>query len=124
MANILHHMPELDPEEMAFVQGIVNHMSDNQAQQFVSIYRSRRREPLLVLITAVVGFFGVAGIHRFILGHIGMGILYFFTGGLCLVGTIVDLINYKRLAFEYNIKEAQKVQAMMSSQYGGANGYY
>jgi TM2 domain-containing membrane protein YozV len=124
MANILNFMPEVDSREMAFLQGIVNHMSDPQAQQFASIYRARRREPQLVLITAAVGFFGVAGVHRFLLGHIGMGILYFFTGGLCLVGTILDLVNYRRLAFEYNVKEAQQVQAMMSAQSGGMNGYY
>ena len=124
MANILNLMPDLDSREMAFIQGIVNHMSDAQAQQVATIYRARRREPMLILVTAAIGFFGVAGVHRFVLGHIGMGILYFFTGGLCLVGTIIDLINYKRLAFEYNVKEAQKVQAMMSSQYGGMSGYY
>jgi len=31
-----------------------------------------------------------------------MGILYLFTGGLCLIGTIIDLINHKSLANEYN----------------------
>jgi hypothetical protein len=28
--------------------------------------------------------------------------LYFFTVGLCFIGTIIDLINHKTLAFEYN----------------------
>lgn len=37
-------------------------------------------------------FFGALGIHRFYLGHIGMGILYLLTGGLCGIGVIVDLI--------------------------------
>ncbi|MFD1184777.1 TM2 domain-containing protein [Pontibacter rugosus] len=88
-------------------------MTENEAQQFASIYRSRRREPLLILITTLVGFFGFAGIQRFLVGQIGFGILYFFTGGLCLVGTIVDLINHKRLAYEYNVKEAEQVVSMM-----------
>jgi TM2 domain-containing membrane protein YozV len=43
-----------------------------------------------------------AGIHRFLIGQIGMGILFLLTGGLCLIGTIVDAINHKKLAFEYN----------------------
>lgn len=119
-------MPELEPDEMAYVQGLLNAMSDYEAQQFVSVYRSRRREPLLVLITAVIGFFGVAGVHRFVLGHIGMGLLYLFTAGLCFIGTIVDVINYKRLAFEYNIKEAQQAHAIVMAQsgnYGGSGGY-
>jgi TM2 domain-containing membrane protein YozV len=43
-----------------------------------------------------------AGIHRFLIGQIGMGILFLLTGGLCFIGTIVDAINHKKLAFEYN----------------------
>jgi hypothetical protein len=35
-----------------------------------------------------------------------MGLLYFFTGGLCIIGTIVDLVNHKDLAMEYNRKMA------------------
>lgn len=126
MANVFNLMPELEPDEMAYVQGLLNSMSDHEAQQFVSVYRARRREPLLVLITAAIGFFGVAGVHRFVLGHIGMGLLYIFTGGLCFIGTIIDLINYKRLAFEYNIKEAQQAHAIVMAQsgaYGGSGGY-
>ncbi|MBF8964843.1 TM2 domain-containing protein [Pontibacter sp. FD36] len=126
MANVFNLMPELEPDEMAYVQGLLNAMSDYEVQQFVSVYRSRRREPLLVLITAVIGFFGVAGVHRFVLGHVGMGLLYLFTAGLCFVGTIVDVINYKRLAFEYNIKEAQQAHAIVMAQsgnYGDSGGY-
>ena len=113
MANILNLMPDLEPDEMNYIQTLVGPMSDYEAQQFASIYRSRRREPMLILVTTIIGFFGVAGIQRFIVGQIGLGILYFFTAGLCFVGTIIDLINYKRLAYEYNVREAQQVIAMM-----------
>lgn len=126
MANVFNLMPELEPDEMAYVQGLLNSMTDQEAQQFVDVYRSRRRDPLLVLITCIIGFFGVAGVHRFVLGHIGMGLLYLFTAGLCFIGTIVDVINYKRLAFEYNIKQAQQAHAVVVAQfgsYGGTGGY-
>ncbi|AKD03082.1 TM2 domain-containing protein [Pontibacter korlensis] len=123
MASILHLMPDLEPDEMSYVQTLVQNMSDKEAHQFASIYRSRRREPTLLLVTTLVGFFGVAGIQRFIVGQIGLGLLYFFTGGLCFVGTIVDLINHKRLAYEYNVKQAEQVMAMMFGQYGGRGGY-
>jgi TM2 domain-containing membrane protein YozV len=119
MANILNIMPELQADEMAYVQNIIRDMSDERAQQYANIYRARRRDPLLVLITALLGFVLISGVQRFILGQIGMGLLYFFTGGLCLVGTIIDVINYRRLAFEYNVKEAQLVNNMMQGQYGG-----
>jgi TM2 domain-containing membrane protein YozV len=43
------------------------------------------------LITAVLWFFlGIIGIHRFYLGHIGMGILYLCTAGLCGIGWLID----------------------------------
>jgi len=35
-----------------------------------------------------------------------MGLVYFFTGGFCLIGTIIDLVNHKKLALEYNQKMA------------------
>jgi hypothetical protein len=35
-----------------------------------------------------------------------MGILYLFTGGLCAIGTIVDLINNRSLALDYNKQAA------------------
>ena len=63
--------------------------------------------------TALLGFIVVAGVHRLLLGQIEMGILYLFTGGLCLVGTIIDLVNHQKLAFEYNQKVANEVAAII-----------
>jgi len=105
-------MPYLEGDEMIFVQGVIRDMNDNQAMLFANAYSSRRKDPLLILLTACVGFLGIAGIHRFIIGHIGMGLLYLLTGGLCVIGTIVDLVNYRRLAFEYNQKVAQEIAIM------------
>ena len=124
MANVLNFMPELEPDEMAFVQSVMQNMNDAQAQQFTNIYRSRRKDPLLILITAAIGFFGAAGIHRFITGDVGMGLVYFFTVGFCFIGTIVDIINYKSLTFKYNAKEAQRAGALVNGQYGGGAGFY
>ena len=42
-----------------------------------------------------------------------MGLLYLFTGGLCLIGTIVDLVNHQKLAFEHNQKMANEVLSMV-----------
>jgi TM2 domain-containing membrane protein YozV len=115
MSNILQIMPNLEGEEMAFVQNLIKDMSDDEARQFASIYGVRRRDPVLILLLALLGFICVAGVHRFVIDHIGMGILYLLTGGLCLIGTIVDLVNYKRLAFEYNSKVAMQVAGMMKA---------
>lgn len=40
----------------------------------------------------LVGGFGVLGLHRFYLGRWVTGLLWFFTGGLLLVGALVDLV--------------------------------
>ena len=37
-------------------------------------------------------FFGYFGIHKFYEGKTGTGVLYIFTGGLCGIGVIIDLI--------------------------------
>jgi TM2 domain-containing membrane protein YozV len=66
-----------------------------------------------ILILVIIGFFGVAGIHRIFIGQIGMGVLYLLTAGLCFVGTIVDVINYKNLAFESNREIAREIQRMI-----------
>jgi len=47
------------------------------------------------------------------INQIGMGILYFLTGGLCVIGTIIDLVNHRKLAFEYNSVVAQQVALMV-----------
>ena len=115
MPNIFQLLPSLEGEEMSYVQSVINDMTDTQAQQFAMAYSARRKDPTTILILALVGFVGFAGLHRFMLNQIGMGILYFLTAGLCVIGTIVDLVNHRKLAFEYNSIVAQQV-AMMVKQ--------
>lgn len=115
MANVMQLMPTLEGDEMTYISGLIKEMSDNHAQQFANIYNSRRKDPQTILLTSLIGFIGVAGVHRFILGQVGMGLLYLFTAGLCVVGTIIDLVNHKKLAFEYNTKVAQQVAVMVKA---------
>ncbi len=109
MANIYELMPMLQGDELAYVQNVIKDMNDDQVRLFASVYNVRRKDPQLILLLAVVGFIGIAGIQRFVLGQIGMGLLYILTGGLCFIGTIVDMINHKRLAFEHNAMVALEV---------------
>jgi TM2 domain-containing membrane protein YozV len=115
MAKVIEILPELTGEEMVYVQNILKDMDDVKARNFATVYRARRKEPMLILVTALLGFVAFAGIHRFLLNQIGMGLLYLFTAGLCFIGTIVDLVNYQKLAFEYNQKVANEVLVMINA---------
>ena len=112
MERILNWMPEAEMEEAHFLDNLLKEQSDEQVKDFLMIYRSRRRDPQITLLTALIGFFGVAGVHRFLLNQIGMGILYLLTAGLCFIGTIVDLVNYRSLTMEYNQKMAHELKQM------------
>jgi TM2 domain-containing membrane protein YozV len=113
MNSLYQYFPTLDMEEYNFLQSLTKDFSETQMQQFCTIYSARRKDPQLILILALVGFLGISGIHRFLLGQIGMGILYLFTGGLCLIGTIIDLINHKKLTRDFNFKKAHQTAMMV-----------
>ncbi|TVQ66765.1 MAG: TM2 domain-containing protein [Balneolaceae bacterium] len=106
MKKIFELLPELEGDESLYISNLLEKLSEDRSKLFANIYRSRRKDPVLLLILALIGLLGVAGIHRFFVGHVGMGILYVLTAGLCFVGTIVDMINYRNFAFEYNRKVA------------------
>lgn len=117
MKNGLKHFPELEGDELQYILKTVKELSEDDLVIFKSSYKARRKDPVLFLILVLLGFFGAAGIHRFVAGHIGLGVIYLFTGGLCLVGTIVDLINYKNFSFEYNRKQALQILSEIDSSH-------
>jgi TM2 domain-containing membrane protein YozV len=96
----------ITPEELALLQQATTGLTDEQKKYFFMVYSGKRKSPQDMLIFCVIGLFLVPGLQRFITGQIGMGILYLFTVGLCFIGSIVDLINHKKLAYEYNQKMA------------------
>jgi len=113
MAHVIDHLPEIDGDEALYVGKLMESLSEEQASKFTSVYRTRRKDPQTILITCILGFFLIAGVHRLILNQIGMGILYIFTVGLCLIGTVVDLVNYKDLTFQYNREIAREVHSFV-----------
>lgn len=113
MSNVIEYLPELEGDEQLYVADLVNDLSDEKARRFARVYRERRKDPQMILLLTLVGFVGVAGVHRFVIDEIGMGLLYFFTAGLCFLGTIVDIVNYKDVAFRYNRQQADEVLALI-----------
>lgn len=65
-------------------------LKGNEKQGNKNSSGSGDRSQILALVLAVlVGGFGV---HRFYLGYYALGVLYFITGGFCLIGVLVDII--------------------------------
>ena len=117
MSKVLQHLPELDGDEQVEIARILNKMTDEQAEHFARIYRSRRRDPVHILILAAVGFIGAAGLQRLYMEEFALGLVYLFTGGLCLVGTIYDVIKYEDLALRYNRNVAVEVAETVRQVY-------
>ena len=117
--EFLFQIPGIEPDEAAFLDQVTKDLNANQKRNFVGFYIPRRQKADTMLIFTLIGLLGVAGIQRFVIGQVGMGILYFLTGGLCLIGTIVDVVNHKSMTFEYNQKiayEAMKLTQMAGDQ--------
>jgi len=104
--NPFMSLPGISPEEVGFLQQAMNELNEDQQKNFFAIYSTKRKSPQDILIFCIVGVCLVPGLQRFILGQIGMGILYLFTAGLCIIGSVVDLVNYKTLTLDYNQKMA------------------
>ncbi|MGZ3753719.1 MAG: TM2 domain-containing protein [Mucilaginibacter sp.] len=105
MDNPYMNLSGMSPEELEFLQRATVGLNENQQKQFFMVYTSKRKIPQDVLIFCVIAVF-IPGLQRFVLGQTGMAVLYFFTGGLFFVMTIMDLINHKKLALEFNKKMA------------------
>ncbi|RYU89352.1 TM2 domain-containing protein [Mucilaginibacter terrigena] len=99
-------LPGITTEELTILHQTTTGLSDSQKQSFYNVYIGKRKNPQEILIFALLGLFGIAGIHRIMMGEITMGILYLFTAGFFFVCTIMDLINYKSLTNDYNQKMA------------------
>ncbi|MBC8112426.1 MAG: TM2 domain-containing protein [Verrucomicrobia bacterium] len=117
--NLLMLIPGMELEESMLIKDATAVLTPEQVQMFAAIYNGKRKKRETILITTLIGFVAIAGIQRFILNQIGMGILYLLTGGLCFIGTIIDLINHHQMTDEYNrtmIAEALNQTRMMSRQ--------
>jgi TM2 domain-containing membrane protein YozV len=117
MPYITHYLPELDEPERSFIEHLTTGMSQENVLQFAAAYRQVRKDPQTLRLMAIIGIVAVPGLHRFWVGHIGIGFLYLVTWGLLLVGTIADFIKYRELAFSYNRQVARRIATNLL-QYG------
>lgn len=96
-------LPGITQEEYAYLQTATTGLNEQQMRLFLMIYLNKRKNPNDMLLFGIIGFF-LPGLLRFVVMQTGKGILYLFTFGLCFIGSIVDLVKYKEITFEYNQK--------------------
>lgn len=111
--KILMIIPDVTPEEMMFLVNVMNGLDEIGVDQFLFVYKGKRKGTQEVMLMTLIGFLGIAGIQRFMLKQIGMGIIFLLTFGFCYIGTIVDLINHKSLAADYNQQMAIESMQLM-----------
>ena len=104
--QMLMMLPGLQPDELNFIQNLTKDMSETQQQQFLMFYQGKRKDQQTLMLLTLIGFFGVAGIQRFVTNEIALGIIYLLTLGFCFVGTIIDLVNIKSIATQFNQNQA------------------
>lgn len=113
--NLINMIPALEGEELVYLQALTRELTEEQLLNFVAVYNGKRKKTDQILLGCVLGFVLFAGIQRFMMRQVGMGFLYFFTLGFCFIGTIMDTVNHKRLAFEFNQDMARESMAMVHS---------
>ena len=94
------------------VQVIVQNQIQPYAQPYapygpygVPMHPDARKKDTAVLLAILGVFFGLSGLQRFYLREPGMGVLYLLTGGLCLVGQIIDVVTLMSMTeFDFNVK--------------------
>lgn len=111
--NLFYMLPGIDYEERLLIENAIKDLSGEEKQKFLMIYQGRRQDPMNMLIFILLGFVGIAGVHRFVMNDIALGILYLLTFGLCWIGTIVDLVNYKTITLNHNRQKIAEVLHMM-----------
>lgn len=65
------------------------------------LVKTERKVGLAYALWAL-SFVGISGIHRLYMGRWVSGLLWLFTGGLCMVGTIIDAIVMPRMIEDSN----------------------
>lgn len=56
------------PEELILIDSNTRGFSNEQIQQFVMIYRTKRKDEQTILLCCLLGLVFFAGIHRFLMG--------------------------------------------------------
>lgn len=67
------------------------------------------KDPNTAMVLSLVGLLGIAGLDRFYIGDIGLGIAKLLTVGACYIWTIVDLFTITKKTKEQNYNNLMTV---------------
>ncbi|HEY2582162.1 MAG TPA: NINE protein [Mucilaginibacter sp.] len=102
--DLFLNLPGVTPGELAAIVEGVAGLSRPQKKFFYMVYSENRKPAKNILIYCVLGLCPVPGLQRLIVGEILMGFLYFFTLGFFFIGSIADILNYRTIAADCNLK--------------------
>lgn len=88
------------PQSQAVIQAKLNDMPDEKATILSSV---ELKDPTIMLVIEL--FLGEFGIHRFMLGETGMGVLYLLTGAVCGIMWFVDIFTVCEKTKQYNFNQ-------------------
>ena len=97
-------MSEVGAAELAMYQ---QGMTDQQKMIFMTQYGSEKKDRAIALILSVL--IGWAGIDRFFIGDVGLGLLKLLTGGLCGILYVVDWFLIMGKVDERNREKAREI---------------
>ena len=85
---LIANQKKFDQQSLVLIRQKMANMTDEKAALVCSV---QLKDPMtFVLITWFVGIFGV---HRFMLGEVGMGVFELLTCGCCGILSIIDLFT-------------------------------
>ena len=89
-------------EGIAYLEELRRELSQTELMQLEMVVRAERKDYGTMMAFACIGFVGIAGINRFVMGEVGLGILWLLTFGLCGIGTIIDLVTMRGNVDRFN----------------------
>jgi hypothetical protein len=82
------NFPGMTMQEITMLQQATAGLDGSQKEYFMHVYSGKRKNPEDVRLYCIASI-AIPGLHRFMLGQTGWAVLYFFTGGLFFVMTIM-----------------------------------
>lgn len=98
-------------EKFMMIQEALAQLDDSKT---MIVQTMELKDPTTLLILSIL--LGSIGVDRFMLGEVGMGILKLLTCGGFYIWWIIDMVNSKKMAQEYNYKKLVKTLALQGIQ--------